>query len=119
MLTEVDLENPKHLLYPGMYADVHLELARHPNALQLPTTAIGSAEADGHSFVYVVRDTHLKEVPVTVGISNEGWIEVTAGLNEQEQVVKNLNASLQDGEAVSPRVAEVPTRSASQAAVAP
>lgn len=101
MLTEVDLDNAEHVLYPGMYADVRLELARHPNALQIPTTAIGSAESDGHSFVYVVRDGHLRAVPVTLGISNEGTIEITAGLTEHDPVVQNLNAALQDGEAVS------------------
>jgi membrane fusion protein, multidrug efflux system len=107
MLTEVDLDNPEHVLYPGMYADVRLDLARHPDALQIPTTAIGSAEADGHSFVYAVRDNRLKEMPVTLGISNEGWIEIIAGLSETEQVVKNLNASLQDGEPVSALLTDV------------
>ncbi len=101
MLSEVDLDNPDHVLYPGMYADVRLELARHPEALQLPETAIGSAEVDGRNFVYVVRDNRLTKVPVTLGISNEGWVEIRAGLNENEHVVKNLNASLQDGETVS------------------
>jgi membrane fusion protein, multidrug efflux system len=101
MLTEVDLDNAEHVLYPGMYADVRLELARHPDALQLPTTAIGNTESDGHSFVYAVRDGRLKAVPVTLGISNEGWIEITAGLRDNEAVVKNLNATLQDGDAVT------------------
>ena len=119
MLTEVDLDNPEHVLYPGMYADVRLELARHPDALQLPATAIGSADADAHSFVYVVRDNHLKEVPVTLGISNEGWIEVSAGLNENERIVKNLNASLQDGEQVSALLAEAPAPDSLAAASAP
>ena len=119
MLTEVDLENPEHVLYPGMYADVRLELVRHPDALQLPATAIGSAEADGHSFVYVVRDNCLKEVRVTLGISNEGWVEVNAGLNENEPVVKNLNASLQDGEPVSALLPDAAAPSAVVAASAP
>ncbi|MFI5397839.1 MAG: efflux RND transporter periplasmic adaptor subunit [Candidatus Binatia bacterium] len=119
MLTEVDLDNAEHVLYPGMYADVRLELARHPDALQLPTTAIGSAEADGHSFVYVVRDNRLKEVPVTLGISNEGWIEISAGLNETERVVKNLNASLQDGEQVSALLTEAPAPGSPAVAGAP
>jgi len=46
MLTEVDLENPEHELYPGMYADVTLELARHSDAMQVPVTAIG---VSGHA----------------------------------------------------------------------
>jgi membrane fusion protein (multidrug efflux system) len=106
MLTEVDLDNPKHELYPGMYADVQLELARHHNALQLPTTAIGNSEADGHSFAYVVRDNRIVKVPISLGISNEGWVEVSAGIDEKEQVVKNLNASLRDGESVRALVAD-------------
>jgi membrane fusion protein (multidrug efflux system) len=100
MLTEVDLENAEHILYPGMYADVRLELARHRDALQLPATAIGNAEGDGHSFVYAVRDGHLRAVPVTSGISNEGWIEITAGITDKDRVVKNLNATLHDGDMV-------------------
>lgn len=100
MLTEVDLDNPQHELYPGMYADVQLELARHHDALQLPTTAIGNAEADGHSFIYVVRDNRLVKVSVTLGISNEGWVEISAGLQGNERVVKNLSPSLRDGEQV-------------------
>jgi membrane fusion protein (multidrug efflux system) len=112
MLTEVDLDNAQRELYPGMYADVQLELARHHNALQLPTTAIGSAEADGQSFVYAVRDDRLARVPVTLGISTEGWVEVSAGLQGHEQVVRNLNASLRDGEPVRARVDAAPVAGA-------
>jgi len=100
MLTEVDLDNPAHELYPGMYADVRLDLARHPDALQLPTTAIGISAAD--NFVYVVRDNRLVKTPVKLGIGTEGWIEITAGLSEAEQIVKNLSPALSDGEAVRP-----------------
>jgi membrane fusion protein, multidrug efflux system len=100
MLTEVDLDNPKHELYPGMYADVRLDLERHPAALQLPTTAIGTAESD--NFVYVVRDTHLVRTPVQLGIGTEGWVEITAGLDDTEQVVKNLSPALSEGQAVQP-----------------
>jgi membrane fusion protein (multidrug efflux system) len=100
MLTEVDLDNPKQELYPGMYADVQLELTRHHSALQLPNTAIGTTESEGHSFVYVVRDDRLVKVPVTLGISNEGWVEISAGLQGDERVVRNLSPSLRDGESV-------------------
>jgi RND family efflux transporter MFP subunit len=100
MLTEVDLDNTQHELYPGMYADVRLELARHRNALQLPTTAIGTAEGGGRNFVYAVRDNRLVKVPVTLGISTEGWVEVSAGLQGNERIVKNLSPSLREGEPV-------------------
>jgi membrane fusion protein, multidrug efflux system len=41
MLTEVDLGNPEHKLYPGMYANVTLVLQQDLNALRLPDSAIG------------------------------------------------------------------------------
>ena len=109
MLTEVDLNNPQHELYPGMYADVRLDLARHPDALQLPTTAIAAAESD--TFVYVVRDNHLVKTPVKLGIGTEGWVEITTGLGGTEQIVKNLSPALSDGEVVQPLMVAADTAS--------
>ncbi|MGH8013100.1 MAG: efflux RND transporter periplasmic adaptor subunit, partial [Candidatus Binataceae bacterium] len=40
MLTEVDIENPHDELYPGMYAEVTLQLQRHPDVLMLPNQAL-------------------------------------------------------------------------------
>ena len=37
MPVEVDLDNPQHLLKPGMFANINLVLARDNNALILPT----------------------------------------------------------------------------------
>ena len=42
MRTEIDLPNPKEQLYPGTYAEVSLEMNRRPDALTLPTAAVGS-----------------------------------------------------------------------------
>ncbi len=104
MLTEVDLENPTHELYPGMYADVTLELARHPNAIQVPATAVGSA--NGKSFVYTVKGTQLVQVPVTLGLSTADRVEILSGLSGDEQVVKHFSPALVQGESVQPRPAK-------------
>ena len=37
MLTEIDFKNPRHELYPGMYANVTLELERHRDASSYPS----------------------------------------------------------------------------------
>ena len=110
MLTEVDLDNPQHELYPGMYADVRLELVTHRDAVQLPATAIGGAASE--TFVYVAKDDRLVKTAVTSGIDNEGWIEITKGLTGTEQVVKNVNPALSEGERVRPLLAS-PAASAS------
>ncbi len=97
MLTEIDIENSKGEIYPGMYANVMLELERHPNALKLPNSAVGDSAEGGH-FVMAVRDGRLAEVPVRVGINTGIYMEITSGLSGDEQVVRALNPALSSGE---------------------
>jgi membrane fusion protein (multidrug efflux system) len=104
MLTEVDLDNARHELYPGMYADVSLELARHAQVLQVPITAVGSEK--NQSVVYVVNDQHLRRVPVTTGLTTPGNVEITSGLGGNEQVVKNFSPELSEGEKVQPQLGQ-------------
>jgi len=52
MRTEIDLPNPKEQLYPGTYAEVSLEMNRRPDALTVPSAAVGS-DGDGN-FVYTI-----------------------------------------------------------------
>ena len=112
MLTEVDIPNPKHELYPGMYADVTLELERHAQALRVPPTAVG-AEGDKR-FVFVVKDGRLAKTPVTVGIVEPSWVEITSGLSGAEQIVKNVGPALIEGGAVHAVEAEGPKAMASE-----
>ena len=100
MLTEVDLNNPQHELYPGMYADVSLELARHPDVLQVPVTAVESDK--GKSFVFVVNHNLLTRVAVTTGLATPNHVEIASGLGGTESVVKNFSPALRDGEKVQP-----------------
>jgi membrane fusion protein (multidrug efflux system) len=97
MLTEIDLENPHNELYPGMYAKVTLVLERHPDALRLPATAIGG---DEHPRVLVARDGELVEVPVTVGINDGSYVEITSGITSKDAVVRTFSTSLHEGERV-------------------
>ena len=100
MLTEVDLDNANHELYPGMYADVSLELARHPDVLQVPVTAVETEK--GKSFVYAVKGDQLARLPVTTGLTTPDSVEVTSGLTGTEPIVKNFSPVLRDGEKVQP-----------------
>jgi len=98
MLTEVDIDNPKHELYPGMYADVTLEIARHAATLKVPASAVGgSGKAQ---FVFVVRGERLAKLPVTTGFTSEGWVEVASGLAGDESVVETITPALAEGENV-------------------
>jgi membrane fusion protein (multidrug efflux system) len=102
MLTEVDLENPRHELYPGMYANVDLELERHRNALKLPLSALGTSPDGLSHYVYVAKGDRLRRVPVTIGINTGTYVEITSGLGGEELVASTINPSLADGEQVRP-----------------
>ncbi len=100
MLTEVDIDNPHHELYPGMYANVILQLEKHSDAIQLRDSAIGNAP-DG-SYVFVVHDGVLQRVPITTGIRSGSSVEVVSGLKGNEEVVAALDPGLTQGEVVKP-----------------
>jgi multidrug efflux pump subunit AcrA (membrane-fusion protein) len=100
MLTEVDINNPRRELYPGMYANVSLQLEQHTDAIQVPDSAIGTGA--GGSYVYVVRDRVLDRVPVTTGIRSGSKVEIVSGLKSGEEVVAALNPGLTEGETVQP-----------------
>jgi RND family efflux transporter MFP subunit len=85
MRTEIDLPNPKEQLYPGMYAEVSLEMNRRPDALTVPTAAVGS-DGDGN-FVNAITDNRITRLAVKTGLIDSGRIEVTAGLSEETLVV--------------------------------
>jgi RND family efflux transporter MFP subunit len=85
MRTEIDLPNPGERLYPGMYAEVTLEMDRHSDALVVPSPAIGT---DDHgTFVYTVVGDRTQRVAVEIGLNDNGQVEVTQGLPAESAVV--------------------------------
>jgi membrane fusion protein, multidrug efflux system len=104
MLTEVDLDNPGHIIYPRSYAHVTLDLIRHPDALSVPAAAIqGSGES---ARVLVIREGRLVEVPISTGINEGSRVEVTSGLTDQSLVVGTYSNALSLGEEVRWRLPE-------------
>src|SRR5206468_3143878 len=68
MRTEIDLSNPEERLYPGMYAEVSLEMNRRPDALTVPAAAVGS-DGDG-SFVDTITDNRITRLPIKTGLTD-------------------------------------------------
>jgi RND family efflux transporter MFP subunit len=88
MRTEIDLPNPEERLYPGTYAKVSLDMNRRPDALTVPAAAVGS-DGDGH-FVYTITDNRITRLAIKTGLTDNGRIEVTAGLSEEMPVVATI-----------------------------
>jgi RND family efflux transporter MFP subunit len=100
MRTEIDLPNPKERLYPGMYAEVSLEMNRRPDALTVPAAAVGS---DGDStFVDTITDNRITRLAIKTGLTDNGRIEVTTGLAEPTPVVTTIKGAPPAGTAVQP-----------------
>jgi RND family efflux transporter MFP subunit len=99
MATEIDVPNPDGTLVPGMYAEVHLHLATHPNVLSVPVDAVeGLGTTVQH--VYVAKGGQLHLVEVTVGLQTATRVEILSGLNSGDQVVVGRHTGLADGEQV-------------------
>ncbi|MGO9268398.1 MAG: efflux RND transporter periplasmic adaptor subunit [Candidatus Binataceae bacterium] len=98
MLTEVDIDNPGHVIYPRSYAHVTLDLIRHSDALSVPSAAI---QGNGESArVLVVKQGRLAEVPVSTGLSDGSRVEITSGLTDESVVVATYSNALSPGEKV-------------------
>src|SRR5712671_3261503 len=102
MRTEIDLPNPKERLYPGTYAEVSLEMNRRPDALTVPAAAVGS-DGDGN-FVYTITDNRITRLAVKTGLTDNGRIEVTAGLSEETPVVASMKGVPPPRTAVQPQI---------------
>ena len=84
------MPNPKEQLYPGTYAEVSLAMNRRPDALTVPTAAVGSDGDD--NFVNAITDNRITRLAVKTGLIDSGRIEVTAGLSEETLVVASTKA---------------------------
>jgi multidrug efflux pump subunit AcrA (membrane-fusion protein) len=102
MRTEIDLSNPEERLYPGMYAEVSLEMNRRPDALTVPAAAVG-ADSVGN-FVYTVTDSRITRLPIDTGLTDSGRTEVTGGLSKDTPVVTTFRGAPPPGTAVRPPV---------------
>jgi RND family efflux transporter MFP subunit len=102
MRTEIDLSNPDERLYPGTYAEVSLEMDRRPDALTVPAAAVGS-DGDGN-FVYTITDNRITRRAIKIGLTDNGRIEVTAGLSEETPVVATIKGVPPPRTAVQPLI---------------
>jgi RND family efflux transporter MFP subunit len=100
MLVEVDLPNRDQALYPGMYATLQFQVKIAAGAPMVPDDAL--IFRNGKPVVPVVRNNHLRLVPVILGYDDGINVEITAGIAEQDVVATNVGQSARDGEPVRP-----------------
>jgi RND family efflux transporter MFP subunit len=105
MHTEVDVQNPKGTLLPGLYAEVTLTLNKDADALAVPLSAV-ERESDQASVDVVDSSGKVQIRQVVLGIETANDIEVLSGLQEGDQVVVSDRSSLTAGEQVKVHMTE-------------
>jgi len=106
MRVEVDVENQKLELVPGMYAQVAIALQQHRDALTVPVQAV-DRDSDQRSVLVVTAKNTIEPRDVAVLLESSDVIAVT-GVREGEMVVLANRARLKPGMVVSPKVAPSP-----------
>lgn len=96
LLTEVDVDNQKLLIYPGVFGKVKFLL--YPDIVNfiIPTTAV--IVRAGHPHVAVVDNDqiiHLKTVEI--GLDYGKQMEIVSGLQENESIVTIPSSEIQEG----------------------
>ena len=99
MLVQLEADNPKGLLLPGSYVDVHFEPAGKAGALRLPVSAL-VFRREGLRVAVVGANDRVAFRPVELGLDFGTEVEVVAGLSAQDRVIDNPPDSLSEGDPV-------------------
>jgi multidrug efflux pump subunit AcrA (membrane-fusion protein) len=81
---EIYVNNPKHLIKPGMFAKVELILKHKINALVIPADALLE---DVSKYVLVAKDGRAIKKDVQTGVRSSNEIEIITGLDPNDQVI--------------------------------
>jgi multidrug efflux system membrane fusion protein len=104
IMLQATLDNPNHLLLPGMFAAARVILAAQPNVMVLPETAVDysaygesvyvltpKAKGKDGQEIYTAAQTFVKTGP-----RRNGMIAITDGLKPGDLVVSEGQVKLQD-----------------------
>lgn len=98
MTTEMEVENPNLEIVPGMYGAVQLPVQKHPNALAVPSQAVGGGN---NPTVYVVnQNNEIESRPVKLGLETPDFYEVLSGVKERELVIVGSRSLVHPGQKV-------------------
>jgi len=96
---EIAVPNIDHLLKPGMFVRARIELARHEDAVLAPLAALVRRNGNQGVFLVEPKESRVRFVPVTVGITEGDRAELVSPELEG-QVVTLGQHLLEDGSPV-------------------
>ena len=91
---DVRIKNPDADIFLGVDAKVTIHAEEADDVVVLPSEVVNIGK-DG-SFCYVIENGVITRRDITTGISSDDYVEVTAGIKEGEEVIRDLG-SLEEG----------------------
>ena len=88
----IEVDNPRDLLRPDMFATASVVLKRDEGAITIPNAAI--LETNGEKFVFVKEGDKFHRVVIAAGASNDEYTVVTDGLVPGDQVATQGNREI-------------------------
>lgn len=85
MPVELDVNNSKAELEPGMYAKVDWKQSRSGQSLFVPASSVGN-DLKG-SFVILVKNNSTRRVPVSTGVPMGNQIEIAGDITDSDNVL--------------------------------
>ncbi len=92
---EITISDAQQKLKSGMFARIEILASQHKNALVLPQDAI--VYENGANYAFLTDDSIARKKKVTLGIMQDGAIEILDGINEGQSVIVFGQQGLKDG----------------------
>jgi membrane fusion protein (multidrug efflux system) len=102
---KAELPNPDGRIRPGLFAHTDLGVSERHDVIVVPEDAVVQ-RADGAVIFRLDASGRVERLHVETGVRVEGWVEVSEGLMPGDVVVVRGQARLDDGIAVSVRLAD-------------
>ena len=91
---DVRIKNPDDDIFLGVDAKVTIHAEEADDVVVLPSEVVNIGK-DG-SFCYVIENGVITRRDITTGISSDDYVEVTEGIKEGDEVIRDLG-SLEEG----------------------
>lgn len=95
---EITLSNPKHLLKPGMFAEVKITQSTEKEAILIPGYAI--LERGDQKIVFVVKQQKAFSKAVETGEFGSDFIQIKAGLAPGDTLIISGQHKVNDGDSI-------------------
>jgi len=97
---DITIENPEHLLKPGMFAQVFIPTDVRSATVLLPRNAVIEDEANGMKYVFIADAGRSRKKLVEYGLTEGTLVEIVKGLDAGAPVIISGQQNLHHGDFV-------------------